>query len=160
MADVPVTLEFATVAHALELAPRLRPEDVAELEACGVTPEEGLRRSIEGSDVCVAARFGAELAYVFGAKAYPTTTLGHRVGCAWFLTGQACSAHPKALVRSAKALMPGLQAASGCAELRNWVDARYTGAVRLMERLGFQVLATAPFGPQGLPFCLVSRRAD
>lgn len=156
-----VGFEVATMRHAEELAPLLRQADVDECrDGPGWGPLEALQRSIEASRFAVALRFAGELGAVFGvAVDEEEPVLGHRrVGCAWFLTGRACDRHRIALVRTARAVVPALHAASGCIELRNWVDARYTGAVALARLLGFEVVRTAPYGVRQLPFHLVARR--
>lgn len=158
-----VTFEPGTEGHALELAPLLRRQDVEEVrDGWGHTPLEALVESVRLSERCVAMRLGGELGAMFGTTPVGdgAPLLGMRpLGCFWFLTGAACDRHKLALVRAAKRLVPLLHAASGCVELRNWMDARYTGALLLAQTVGFRVLLTEPHGPAGLPFHLVSRRA-
>jgi hypothetical protein len=157
-----VVLERGTLAHARELAPLLRAADVAEVWASNRrTGLEALEQSVALSDVSVAMRINGEVASMFGVRAiYPLPALGWSpLGVVWFLTGRAWDTHPLPLVRAAKRLMPELQEVSGCLELRNWLDSRYAGALRLATALGFQRLDTAPLGPDAVPFHLMARRA-
>lgn len=157
-----VAFETATVAHAHELAPLLRQQDVDEVLAGGHADGlEALVLSVECSSCALAVRFDGQLACLIGlAEPGHLTLLGTpAVGCLWFLTGTACDKFPLTLVRTAKQVVPGLHQASGYPELRNVLDARYTGALRLAQAVGFEILATVPYGPRGLPFHLVSRRA-
>lgn len=163
MAEV-VTFEPGTEASAHELAPLLRQQDVEEVMACsGHTGLEALLSSVRVSHHCVAMRFAGELGALFGLaelEDVEAPLVGMRpVGCLWFLTGQACERHKVSLVRAARRLVPLLHDVSGCLELRNWMDARYTGALILARLVGFRVLLTEPHGPAKLPFHLVSRRA-
>jgi hypothetical protein len=158
-----VTFERATEAHARELAPMLRPLDLAEVQACGRADAlEALLRSVRLSAYTVGIRFDGVLAALFGVVAVDGETLLGlpAIGCLWFLTGTACDTHPIALVRVAKATVPALHRASGFRELRNYLDVRYRGALRLAQAVGFEVLTTVPHGPHGLPFHLVARRAE
>jgi hypothetical protein len=153
-----VTVVKATRAHALEMAANLREADAAEVLALGAEPAEGLLASVDVSDIALTALFDGEVACMAGVVR-GKSFLPDEVGLAWLLTAKPCAKHPRALVRVTKELMPWLQEESGCVELRNWVDARYTGALRLLERLGFVQGEARAMGPQGLPFILVSRRA-
>lgn len=158
-----VTLERGTLEHAREFAPLLRAEDVAEVWASSRhTGLQALEYSISVADFAVAMRLDGAVASMFGVRVIepsPSVIGLHPLGVVWFLTGQAWNVSPLALVRAAKRLMPELQAASGCLELRNWLDSRYVGAMRLAQALGFVRLATAPLGPDGVPFHLMTRRA-
>lgn len=156
-----VVLERGTLAHARELAPLLRAADVAEVWASNrCTGLQALEQSVAMSDVSVAMRINGEVASMFGVRAISPSALGlSPLGVVWFLTGRAWDARPLPLVRAAKRLMPELQEVSGCIELRNWLDSRYAGALRLAQALGFVGLDTAPMGPDAVPFHLMTRRA-
>lgn len=154
-----VTFEPGTVQHAIALAQTLRAEDREEVAAYGMMPLQCLAYSVQASDYCVAILLDGQVAALGGIKVGTGEGfLEGPVGQAWMLTGEACDRWPKAFVKAARYVLPGLQKHAGCPEVRNWVDARYTGAIRLLETMGFEILAKQPYGPNQLPFVLVSRR--
>lgn len=157
-----VKLEPATLVVADEMAPLLRQKDLDEIQASsGRSGLEALRFSIEASWLCVVARFHGEAGAIFGlaATTSPKTILGlSPFGLCWFLTARACDAHPLVLGRTAKRVIRRLHEISGCVEIGNWIDARYTEAVKLAEFCGFKIRATMAHGLEGLPFHFASRR--
>lgn len=141
LAFIPATLE-----HAAELARTMRPEDVAEVAACGYSPLDSLRRSVSMSSSAWAIVAGGEVAALFGVVAYP----GEDAGCIWFLTGQVFLKHVRAIVKMAPQVMRELLEERGC--LDNVIDARYSAAVRWAKWLGFAVGEPVPYGPEGRLF--------
>jgi hypothetical protein len=137
----------ATLAHAEALAPHLRAEDAAECAAAlGTAPLEALRASLAASRLASAVLFDGTVSALCGVA----DTDVQRVGCVWALTGQAVDAHPRAFWRlSRDAVADYLQAYD---VLFNFVDARYTRALRWVAALGFSVQAARPYGAAGLPF--------
>lgn len=136
----------ATLEHARELAGTLRPEDAAEVLACGYSPLEGLERSVRMSSRAWAIVAGGEVAALFGVFGYS----GEDAGCIWFLTGQVFLKNWRAVARVAPAVMRELLEGCGC--LDNVIDARYSAAVRWARWLGFQVGTAVPYGPEGRLF--------
>ena len=153
---VEITLEPGTMELAAKLAPLLRDEDVAEVWASGRrSPLEALERAVGMSELCVAILADGEPAALFGISESRGDALGPRFGCVWFLTGRAWNKYPLALVRSAKLITPALQVAAGCDVIGNWLDTRYTGALRLAECLGFKQGERTTMG--GVEFVMMRR---
>jgi hypothetical protein len=140
----------ATLAHAERLV--LRPADAAEVAALGLTPCEGLRRSlaralwaetylIEGE---VAAMVGLGLSSLAG---------GH--GVPWLLTGPACERHRKRFLLESRRQVARMLATAS--PLINYVHAGHLSAVRWLAWLGFTL--DAPVMINGRPFRRFAREA-
>jgi hypothetical protein len=130
----------------MALAERLRADDVAEIEAAGLTPRQSLWRCWRRSTFAKTVFVNGEIAAMWGVDAHG---LGN-IGRPWFLTGPAIERIPMTVVRRGReevALM-----LSVCPMLRNMVDGRYVRAVRFIEVLGFDISAPFPFGPHDVPF--------
>lgn len=139
---VELSFESATELHAIALAPDLRPEDLAEVLACGRHGAlDALVYSVQLSTACWAAVADGEVAAMFGLCP------GDEV---WFLTGHGFRRHRRAFIRAAPFVLAELLARSG--RLGNWIDARYSAAVRWAKWLGFEVAPAVPYGPTGALF--------
>ena len=137
-----LSFEPANELHAICLAPDLRVEDLAEVKACGFhSALHALASSVRASTQCWAAVADGEVACMFGLC--PD-------GIVWFLTGKGFRKHVKAFVRAAPQLMAELLERGGT--IGNWIDARYSGAVRFARWLGFEVGPAVPYGLRGEPF--------
>lgn len=146
MADVHV-LE-ATLAHAVELAPRLRAADAAEVRASGgYAPLEALEVALASSAVAGTLLIDGQVAAMFGACAVSGT---RNLGVAWALTGQMVDRHRREFMRVSREQLHQL--------LRIWpflvnrVDARYEPALRWARWLGASVGPPVPFGVEKRPF--------
>lgn len=152
----------ATREHAVELAPRLRATDVAELLAArGMAPLAALLEAIERSDTAEALLLDGEVVALFGTGPYRRSTLlgGPAVGVPWLLGSDALTRDRRLLVRLARRQVVRMLLRYPI--LVNAVDARYAGALSFARWLGFEVGPPAPFGAAGLPFCLIRlRRPD
>lgn len=147
-------IEPATVAHAVELAPRLRPADAAEVLASGgYAPLEALLESIKASDGAWAAYFAGELGCLFGVSAGPFLSFR---AYPWLLTSDVVARYPKTFLRACREVLAGWADRFGM--LEQAIDARYTVALRWAARVGFEVAPPAPFGVAGLPFCRITLR--
>jgi hypothetical protein len=143
---VDLHIQTATPADAEALASLMRTQDVEELEACGLAPLEALSIALAVSDVAYTAFVDGEVAAMWGAHGW---TVGGW-GVPWLLTGRAIARHPKVLLKHSHRCLQELTALYPT--LFQFIDARYTGAVRWARWLGFQVFAAQPFGSEGLPF--------
>jgi hypothetical protein len=138
----------ATFDHAALLAPLMRQQDVVEVFAeVGLTPFEALANSIERSDKAFSLLIGDEVGAIWGV-------LGHEqlqgVGIPWLLTGRAIAKHPRVLLRHSRWGLE--QMLELYPLLMTWIDARYRGALRWAEWLGFSIHPVEPIGPHGMPF--------
>jgi hypothetical protein len=156
---VRVTIVPGTLALAQELGPLLRDGDVQEGLALGLEPRQALIDSFRESDVSWAALFDGEVASMCGVVSIARTTLGDSgEGIVWMLSGRACSARPKAFLRTSRAVVDVLL--QHYRTLANVIDARYEGALRWARWLGAEVSEPQPFGPLQAPFCrFIIRRA-
>lgn len=149
----------ATAWDCEELAAQMRPGDVAECDAYGYTPLEGLLVSMRQSRGAWALLLGGEVAAIFGALPVPPTTLvSPDTGYVWVLTGKAVDRHRFAFWRASRALLAHF--ARSFDFVTNIVDARYTASLCWLRRLGFEVHPAVAFGPQRRPFHPVTYRSS
>jgi hypothetical protein len=149
---VHVSIVPGTRALAEALAPLLREGDIAEGRALGLEPKAALVDSFAQSEDCWATLFDGEVAAMCGVVPHRQTALGDAgTGLVWMLSGRACNVHPKAFLRTSRAVVDVLLERYRL--LSNVIDARYDGALRWARWLGCEVEAPRPFGPLGAPFC-------
>lgn len=139
-------LVTATEAHALALAPHLRAGDVAEIRAtAGVSPEVGLLGSLRGTlaagGEASALLIGGEVAALWGVR--PLTDL-RQVGVVWLLTGELVERHRLLFASLSRFVLRKLLREYPV--LCNWIDARYTRALRWAEWTGAKLGEPKPFG--------------
>jgi hypothetical protein len=129
----------ATEAHLVELAERLRPLDRREVQALGFAePLDGIKESAARSVwVKAALDEGGQVAAVWGVGVYPDLP---DAGGPWMLSTRLLGRHKKAFLRLSRPEIAALK--REFRSLHGLVDARYRGAVRWIEWLGFH---TEPF---------------
>lgn len=141
-----VVIVPAVYEHAFVLATTMRPEDVLECAACGMTPLEGALRPLEASELAGAALLDDVLGAMFGV--IPSEP-GR--GLLWFLTSHVFGENPKPFVRASKQMVGALLERYD--ELVNIIDGRYTGALRLAAMLGAEFGSPVQVGGQAfVPF--------
>lgn len=130
--------------HLLELARTMRPPDVAEVRACGMTPLHMLMHSSSTGENFTAT-FDGEVAAIFGvSKSHD------EFAWAWVLTGAPVDRYPVAFVRTYRQVVRAfLDVHAG---LKQLIDARYVAALRVAQLAGFTIFEPIRFGPQLLPF--------
>jgi hypothetical protein len=141
-----IVIESATSEHATELARCLRADDVLELLAAGTTPLKGLMHAYRSSVVAKTAFVDGDIAAMWGISGSPL----QRIGRPWLLTALPVERVKVSFLRIARAEVATMLAF--CPELRGYVDARYSRALRLLSVVGFELSAEFPFGPNGLAF--------
>lgn len=142
---VPGTLE-----HGAQVAENMRDADALELRRTGFTPQEAMDISIKASVYCRAALEGDTALAVWGLS-------GCLVGdeyFAWLLTAKGAERHKMAFLRIGRREVAAMSAF--CPKLMNFVDAEYSGALRLVEKLGFKIHPSEPMFT-GAHFCRVER---
>lgn len=141
-------LTEASMADAMDLAPRLRPADLAEIHAAGQSSAlAALTRSLSLSSHAFAIRAEGEVIGLWGVG--PLSLLGG-IGCPWMLASDGVTRHAGAFLRGCRA---SLAFARACyPRLENRVDARNALAIRWLRWMGFHLDPALPFGPLGLPF--------
>ena len=139
-------IAVAEEAHVDDLAGRLRAEDIAECEALGLTGRDALEKSFRGSVMARTIFVDDIVAAMYGVGGPMFGVVGHP----WLLTAMEVERIPRTLIRHGFVAVGTMHAAFP--ELRGVVDARYTGAVRMLKMLGFSVGEPKRRGWGGVPF--------
>lgn len=141
----------ATVAHARELALKLRPADSAELAALELDPLQAILESMEQSEISLSVFFDGELGAIFGVRRVEDLSLApSNVGVAWLLTTSAVETHRWTFMRLSRKVMTRFL--ESFERLVNAIDARNDAALRWARWLGAEVQPAVPYGPLGMPF--------
>lgn len=127
------------------MAPRMRAADKRELAALGVTPEQGLLLSFRRSDWCRVAMCRGRVVCAWGLG---TVSILGGIGGPWMLSTPLVERMPRDFLRESRRQVAEMRAAFPV--LVGFVDARYRGAVRWMQWLGFVMKPPVPIG--GVPF--------
>jgi hypothetical protein len=139
-----------------ELAPRLRPEVLAEMRVSALLPRELLRQSLTASRAAWTVLCGGEVAAMFGV-AY--RSLVSDVGVPWLLSSAlvdriwlSFARHSRTFAHYMLSLFPVLE---------NYVDAEYSRCIAWLRWCGF-TLDGAPvaMGRMGAPFYRFWMRRD
>lgn len=138
----------ATIHHAKDMAPRMRPMEVEEIMASHMmTPLQCLTEGVQTSisawswivDNEVACMFGISKFNVFDDDCY-----------AWLLSSNLIDKYPMRFARRCKEVLPELLSHNGA--LIGNVDARYALSIRWLQWMGAKIENAEPFGVMGLPF--------
>jgi hypothetical protein len=135
----------ATLSHAEAI--ELRDGDRREIEAFGLSPRDGIARSLARSLWTDAYIFDGEVAALTGVALQPL--LGG-TAIAWLLTGRPVDRHRKAFLRLTRARTQAMLVEHGT--LTAHVHAEYREAVRWLAWLGFEIAPARPIGPLAAPF--------
>jgi|SRR5579859_6373239 len=142
------TVQPATDADAVLLAPRMRAADAAEVWASAhMDPLDGLRHSIAASTVAYTWIIEGVPGCVYGVSSY--WSVGGS-GNPWLLTSDLVDRHRMTFLRHYRAYLVEIQAVWPV--LETWVDARHQVCLRWLAWLGFEIGEPVPFGMDGLPF--------
>jgi hypothetical protein len=144
----------ATDADAVVMAPRLRPDDVAEIYAAsGRVPEVSLVDGINRSTEAWTGLVDDDVACMWGVG--PLNLLAGR-GCPWLLGTHLVEAHAGAFLRCSRLCLR--QMFTTYESLENFVDARNRLSIRWLRWLGFTIAPAQPHGFLRLPFHHFSMR--
>ena len=148
-----VSQKRATRQDAAEMAPRMRPEDAAEvLAADGHTPYEALEWALFASGPeAWTFRLNGKIAAMWGAV--PVSLLSG-MAVPWLLTTDEIDKHPKTFIRCCREAL--IYLSRRYPTLINRVDVRYEKALRWARRMGFEVLS--PECQHGYTFCTIIRK--
>ena len=136
-----------TPALAAELANDMREADAQECIAQGAaSPLAAVLYSLDVSRDCVCVILDNEVAGMAGVVPVSILT---RTGVLWLLTGKAVDKHKVTYVKIARSVLRYY--ASKWPNLSVGIDARYVGALRLAESMGFKIGGTYPHRDTGLP---------
>lgn len=134
MEDNKITIISAALEDVHELVPNLRQDDINELKALGITPEQSLLRGLIYSDECYAVRFQNKTIGLFGVSDY---NMPKGFGSIWFLGSDECTNHPITFVKQGiKYVNKWLQKYD---VLLNAVDIRNTSHIEWIKRIGLSI---------------------
>lgn len=137
----------ATKAHGRALLSTLREGDREEVMAAGLRPGRAVMISLRDSLWSNAAMVDGEVAALWGVGG----TLLSGIGRPWLLTGTACNqVSPLKFARVYRSEVGRMLASFF--RLENYVDSKYTGAVRMLRLAGFTINDPEPFGQRGALF--------
>lgn len=136
-------------AHVGMLLPKLRIDDLAEIDGTGSTARRSLWRGLRNSIVCETAFVDDEIAAMWGlAVSYiPGVSLLSDKGAPWLLTSAAVERVPFAVVREGRYAVARMLRIKP--KLENYVLASYTRAVRTLRLIGFKIDKPEPIGRNG-----------
>lgn len=155
-----IRFAIATAKHAEVLASTMRAADVAELAALGDEPLPHLLQALQRSAFVGSAFYGLELCAMFGVQLFHrgTTLVGsEELAAVWCLTSKVVDRCPLAFVKATRRVVAELLEV--WPSLFNVVDARYAGALRLLEHHGGEFSAPVSIG-SGVFFPFHLRRAS
>lgn len=133
------------MAHARELAPRMRPVDAAEIFASGgFTPLGAISCALKTSDVAWTAFFDGQVACMWGVRPALRTVTRGRVGVVWLMSSDLIERHPRIFWVACQHELALLL--DQYDELVNAIDVRHVQAIRWGRRLGFRFRGPEPFG--------------
>lgn len=140
---------FATLEHIEALAPRLRPEDLAEIKAVsGEGPLEALTASVAYSPKSWAWLHNGEVMAIFGVAQHPGNSMK---GVPWLLAAPGIERHKIYFLRACQSYIEEMLDETPV--LENWVDCRNTVSIQWLAWCGFSLVEVNPFfGVQRLPF--------
>jgi hypothetical protein len=146
------TVVPATLDHARAMAPIMRPGDRGEIwAAAALDPLAGLQISLAASLYAWTWLVEDVPACIFGVSAAPDNSGSNMndVGIPWLLSSGIVDRHWLPFLKHYRPFLEQMRA--DFPVLANWVDARYTAAIRWLRWMGFEILAAEPYGPFGLP---------
>lgn len=143
-----IVVRTATSADAFAIAASMRRQDVDEILAAGSdSPLSALADALEVSTLCLAAERDGVPVAMFGLV--PDALLGSRARV-WMLGADGLAAIKKSFVRISRLVIRKFLELYP--ELYNWVDCRYTGAIRWLESCGAVFGPALAAGVNGEPF--------
>lgn len=137
----------ATQGHCLDITPRLRCADVAEIAALTDDATLAIDRSRRNSPIAMTWLVNGTPACIFGVAA---GSLLDSTGRPWLVSSDDVPAFPMTFLRACKRMLPEITAMFP--HLENYVDSRYALAVRWLQWMGFTIHPAEPLGPFGVPF--------
>jgi hypothetical protein len=136
----------ADLRDAFVLAPRLRKEDVAEVQAHGITPLDAITHGVKAGGAWVGCAGGMPIG-IYGLAPGADPLVGHP----WMLATDDLVTHQKWFLRHCRAGVAEMQ--SRYPVLVNVVDARNAVHIRWLRWCGFTFINLhKEFGPERRPF--------
>ena len=144
-----VTIEPATIEHAIAIAADVRAPDVAEIWASSrQVPERAMISGIKYSEQAMTGLVDGEPVCMWGVV---NDSLVGRIGIPWMIGTSKLDKYARLFLRECR--KPQLEMFSGYGMLMNYVDARNTRAIKWLRFMGFEIEPEPiPYGLSGLPF--------
>lgn len=140
------------VAHVAELAETMSTDCLAEVWASAhYDAWDALVSSIGYTDDTYTGLANGEVLCIYGVG---KRALLSPVGHPWMLSSILAEEHFRGLARGSRTAFKHMTETCGVKHLANYVDARYTVAVRWLYWMGFEIHPAMPFGVEQLPFHL------
>lgn len=136
------------MADAEYLAEHLRPGDLREIAALGVSPRTAVMESVRASDYVYTAVSEGKILMIFGVS---DPLFSMAPASVWALGTPEVSKFKKDMLRVGRSFVQGMLRIYP--ELENRCDARYSESVRFVRHLGFTVDDLREWGVHGEPFC-------
>ena len=136
------------MADAEYLARHLRPGDLREIAALGVSPRAAVMESVRSSDRVWTAFEDERPLMIFGVC---DPLFSKSPAVVWALGTPECSRYKRKMLRVGRAVVRNLL--RSYPEMENWCDSRYSESVRFVRHLGFTVDQPREWGVNGEPFC-------
>ena len=136
------------MADAEYLADHLRPGDLREIAALGVSPRTAVVESVRSSDYVYTAVSEGRVLMIFGVS---DRIFSASPASVWALGTPECSGFKREMLRVGRSFIHGMLRIFP--EMENWCDARYSESVRFVRHLGFTVDDPVEWGAHGEPFC-------
>lgn len=132
--DNKVTIVSSVLEDVFELAPNLRQDDINELKALGLTPQQSLLRGFVFSEECFSVKAKGKTIGLFGVS---EEGMPKGFGSIWFLGADELNQYPvtfvKEGIRYTKQLMQKYDI------IINAVDTRNTSHVEWIQRIGMSL---------------------
>lgn len=140
----------STIQDAIDLAPRLRVEDVAEIQAAsGHLPLEALLNGVLGGTQCLTILDDQEVIGMFGVNHIPE--FGEGQAAIWLLAAPTLISIKRQFLREQWHYLE--QFHTKYPLLWNYVDARNVGHIKWLKALGFTLIKRHEhYGVEGRPF--------
>ena len=150
-----IRVRQAVIEDATLIGDRLRDADRVEIQRAVGEPYAGLRDAIERSALCGVFLDDNEPLCIMGLII--PVILAPDIASPWLIGTKALGRHRKAFMRETRRWVREWRKEYSL--MTNFVDAEYTGAIRWLRWLGFDIFEPEPFGPQGAPFCRFEMRS-
>ena len=144
-----IRVRQAVIEDATLIGDRLRDADRVEAwRAMGLFAHAAIRESILKSSVCGVFLDDNEPLCIMGLV--QPIILAPGIAHPWLVGTEALGHHRKAFLRETRLWVQEWR--KDYSLLVNYVDAEYTGAIRWLEWLGFDIFPPEPYGPRGALF--------
>lgn len=144
-------VRLASRSDAIELAPRLRKEDVEEIaHGTGMPQELALRYALGVSNIAYAVIWRDRVVALFGIAGGLDWGAGHTTGYPWMLASEDITSIRKSFLRECRSYVDGWLKIHGSLEGHVWAENEVH--IQWLRWLGFQFDEPLPHGITDQPF--------